>query len=71
MSDGITDMMIEQKTQKETLITVMNVFGAKYRLQYQDYDENQFTAPTKLTEERIDKVLNDFSVKKIEIIIDF
>ena len=70
MSDGITDMMIEIETQKKTLIAAMNVFGAKYRLQYQDYDENQFTAPIKLTEERINKMLDDFSVKKIEIIID-
>jgi hypothetical protein len=67
MSDGITDMMIEIETQRKALISVMNVFGAKFRLQYQDYDENQFTVPIKLTEKRIDEMLNDFSIKKIEI----
>ncbi len=70
MSDGITDMMIEREAQRKVLISAMNIFGAKFRLQYQDYDKNQFTAPINLTEKRIDEMLDDFSVKKIEIILD-
>ena len=70
MSDGITDMMIEIESQKRVLMAAMNVFGAKYRLQYVDYNEDGFTAPVLLTEERIDQMLNDHSVKKIEIILN-
>jgi hypothetical protein len=53
---------------KELLLLAMKQ-GCKYQLQYSDYEPNQWTAPVLLTEERINQMLLDNSVKEIHIII--
>lgn len=44
--------------------------ATRYQLQYVDYTENEWTAPVLLTEERADKFLQDYSVKKLKLITD-
>ena len=41
--------------------------GAKYELQYIDYDENTWTAPVLLTEERIKQIVSDKSIKNVRL----
>lgn len=43
---------------------------ATYSLQYVDYASNEFTAPVKMTKERLNKILSDHSVKRIIVKID-
>jgi hypothetical protein len=54
---------------KELLLKAMNE-GCKYTMQYVDYPHNSWTAPLLLTEDRINKMLSDVSVKEIRIIIE-
>ena len=67
MSDGISDMNLAIETFKCYLTQSMEQWGAKYELQYSDYLENQWTAPVSLTDERIEKIVTDFSIKNIRL----
>ncbi len=40
---------------------------SEFRVQYLDYDEDTWTVWTTLTPARFDTVINDFSVRKIQI----
>lgn len=44
--------------------------GAKYQIQYVDYDENSWTVPVLLTPKRIEQATSDFSVKQIRVILE-
>ena len=41
--------------------------NALYEVKYSDYEENQWTVPVKLTEDRLNKVLDDHSVAGLRI----
>jgi hypothetical protein len=43
---------------------------AKYEVQYADYDLNTWTAPCQLTESRMERVLKDFSIRKVRLELD-
>lgn len=53
---------------EEMLRTAMQN-GATHQVRYSDYDENQWTVPVLLTDERIDRIINDLSVIEIRIIL--
>jgi len=41
--------------------------GATYSVQYADYDFKTWTAPVELTQNRVDKLLNDGSIRKVRL----
>ena len=67
MSDGISDMNLGIEALRSYLTQSMQQCGAKYELQYFDYSENQWTVPVSLTDERIEKIVTDFSIKNIRL----
>ncbi len=67
MSDEISDMNLAIEAFRNYLTQSMEQRAAKYELQYSDYSENQWTVPVLLTEERIERIVNDFSVKNIRL----
>ena len=40
---------------------------ATYSVQYADYDLNTWTAPVELTQNRMDKLLDDGSIRKVRL----
>ena len=40
---------------------------ATYSIQYADYDLNTWTAPVELTQNRMDKLLDDGSIRKVRL----
>ena len=62
--------MSKTETEAKRLLQVAMRMGYKYELRYTDYEANQWTAPVLLTENRINEMLNDFSVTEIHIIIN-
>jgi len=40
---------------------------ATYQVQYADYDLNTWTAPVELTQNRMDKLLDDGSIRKVRL----
>jgi hypothetical protein len=67
MSDGISDMNLGIDAFRSYLAQSMEQWGAKYELQYSDYLENQWTAPVSLTDERIERIVTDFSIKNVRL----
>ena len=53
-------------TQIEFLIEAVK-HNYLYSVQYSDYSKDEWTAPVLLTHERLAKVMDDYSVKKIRI----
>ena len=41
--------------------------GATYSVQYADYDFKTWTAPVELTQNRVDKLLDDGSIRKVRL----
>ena len=62
---------LSQEALKNYLIQSMEQWGCRYELQYFDYVENQWTVPTLLTEERIEKIITDNSIKNIRLSFSF
>lgn len=60
------------KAEGQESINLSDFYGkaTRYQLQYVDYNENEWTAPVLLTEERANKFLQDFSVTKLKLITD-
>ena len=54
---------------RNILIDAMS-WGASIKWQYADYNADTWTVPVKITMERINQVIRDFSVTKISIIIN-
>ena len=52
---------------KEYLTQSMELWGAKYELQYQDYLNGEWTVPVQLTDNRIEEITSDFSIKNIRL----
>lgn len=53
---------------KEALYEIMKKDKeARYSLQYEDYEDGQWTLPVQLKDYRIDQFANDQSLKKVKI----
>ena len=44
---------------------------ATYQVQFSDYDLDTWTAPCQLTENRMDKLLDDASIRKVRLELEF
>lgn len=44
---------------------------ATYQVQFADYDLNTWTAPCQLTQNRMDKLLDDASIRKVRLELEF
>ena len=44
---------------------------ATYQVQFADYDLDTWTAPCQLTENRMDKLLDDGSIRKVRLELEF
>lgn len=67
MNERISDTNLWIDALRSYLTQSMNSLCAKYELQYSDYSENQWTAPVSLTEERIERIVTDNSIKNIRL----
>jgi hypothetical protein len=67
MSNGILDVNLAIEAFRRYLTQSMELWGAKYELQYSDYSENQWTAPVSLTDERIERIVTDYSIKNVRL----
>jgi hypothetical protein len=65
--DSHSDMNLGIEAFRSYLTQSMEQWGAKYELQYSDYSENQWTAPVSLTDERIERIVTDFSIKNVRL----
>ena len=44
---------------------------ATYQVQFADYDLNTWTAPSQLTQNRMEKLLDDGSIRKVRLELEF
>ncbi len=64
---GNKNLNLGQDALRDFLTAAMEQWGAKYELQFSDYKEGQWTVPSLLTEDRINRIVTDFSVKNIRL----
>ena len=60
---------MKDKILKKLLTECIKV-DAVYQVRYDDYDEGEYTVPVKLTPERIEQIISDFSICEIKISIE-
>lgn len=65
-NDGNTVLAAVQLSMEEILIDAVRR-KATYSVQYADYDLNTWTAPVELTQNRMDKLLDDGSIRKVRL----
>lgn len=65
-NDGNTVLSAVRLSMEEILIDAVRR-KATYSVQYADYDLNTWTAPVELTQNRMDKLLDDGSIRKVRL----
>lgn len=67
MSKKISGTNLGIEAFRSYLTQSMEQWGAKYEVQYIGYFEDQWTIPVSLTDERIERIVTDFSIKRIRL----
>ena len=65
-NDGNTVLAAVRLSMEEILRDAV-IRGATYSVQYADYDFKTWTAPVELTQNRVDKLLDDGSIRKVRL----
>ena len=68
MSNYPSNLNLGQEALWDYLTQGMNSWGAKVQIQYSDYSEDTWTVPELLTENKINQIITDYSVKNIRLI---
>ena len=69
-NDGNTVLAVVRLSMAEILRDAV-IRGATYSVQYADYDLKTWTAPVELTQNRMDKLLDDASIRKVRLELEF
>ena len=60
-------MLAEVRLSMEDILRDAVRRKATYQVQFADYDLNTWTIPVELTQNRMDKLLDDFSIRKVRL----
>jgi hypothetical protein len=65
--NSINPLLSEVRLSMEEILRDAVRRQATYSVQYADYDMNTWTAPCDLTQNRMDKLLDDGSIRKVRL----
>jgi hypothetical protein len=54
---------------EEILKMAIEIEGSMYQVQYVDFDQDEWTSPCLITNERIERLIPDHSIKFVRIIL--
>ena len=66
-STEASTMLAAVRLSMEEILRDAVIRGATYSVQYADYDFKTWTAPVELTQNRVDKLLDDGSIRKVRL----